>query len=177
MQTGGRAPDDAVVQYIPPNKGVPMTWYPTRFLPSIAILTGLLLACAHRRDTSQVNAAPDSLAPPPASSTVTSDEQARQPATSLDQLLAGRVSGVMVSPAPGGGIVVRIGGPKSFYGGEDPLFIVDGIPIERVFNGTLNWLNPHDVESITVLKDPSTTAIYGVRGANGVVIIKTKGSH
>ncbi len=154
-----------------------MTWYPTRFLPSVAILSGLLLACTHRRDTSQLNPGPDSIASPPAASTVTSDEQARQPATSLDQLLAGRISGVTVTPAPGGGIVVRIGGPKSFYSNEDPLFIVDGVPIERVSNGTLNWLNPHDVESITVLKDPSTTAIYGVRGANGVVIIKTKGSH
>jgi TonB-dependent SusC/RagA subfamily outer membrane receptor len=91
--------------------------------------------------------------------------------------LAGRISGVTVTPAPGGGIVVRIGGPRSFYSSEDPLFIVDGVPIEAGPNGTLSWLNPHDVESITVLKDPSTTAIYGVRGANGVVIIKTKGSH
>jgi len=82
----------------------------------------------------------------------------------------------MVTAAPGGGIVVRIGGPKSFYANEDPLFVVDGVPITGT-NGTLSWLNPHDVESITVLKDPSTTAIYGVRGANGVVIIKTKGSH
>ena len=158
-----------------------MTRYPTRFLPSIAILTrllpGLLLACAHRSDTGQLSAQPDTLAPPASASTVMSDEQGRQPATSLDQMLAGRISGVTVTAAPGGGIVVRIGGPKSFYGGEDPLFIVDGIPIERVNNGTLNWLNPHDVESITVLKDPSETAIYGVRGSNGVVIIKTKGSH
>src|SRR2546426_11945029 len=154
-----------------------MTSYPARALPSFLLLAALL-ACAHRPDLSGLNVSPDSsVAPPPAASTVSSEEQARQPATSLEQLLAGRISGVTVTPAPGGGIVVRIGGPKSFYSNEDPLFIVDGVPIERVFNGTLNWLNPHDVESITVLKDPSTTAIYGVRGANGVVIIKTKGSH
>jgi TonB-dependent SusC/RagA subfamily outer membrane receptor len=95
----------------------------------------------------------------------------------LDQLLSGRFPGVMVRPAPGGGIIVRIGGPKSFYGNEDPLFVVDGAPIEAGPNGTLSWLNPHDIESIRVLKDPSTTAIYGVRGANGVIVIKTKGSH
>jgi TonB-dependent SusC/RagA subfamily outer membrane receptor len=154
-----------------------MTWYPMPALPASVILVGLLTACAHHPDTGQVSAAPDSVRPPPGASTVTSDEQGRQPATSLDQLLAGRISGVTVMPAPGGGIVVRIGGPKSFYAGEDPLFIVDGIPIESVRNGTLSWLNAHDVESITVLKDPSTAAIYGVRGANGVVIIKTKGSH
>jgi len=153
-----------------------MTSYPARALPSFLLLAALL-ACAHRPDLSGLNVSPDSsVAPPPAASTVSSEEQARQPATSLDQLLVGRISGVTVTPAPGGGIVVRIGGPKSFYSGEDPLFIVDGTPITSA-NGTLSWLNPHDVESITVLKDPSTTAIYGVRGANGVVIIKTKGSH
>jgi|SRR2546422_7299992 len=154
-----------------------MTSYPC-VPPSFLLLAGLLAsaACAHRGSANDLNLAPDSVASPPGASTVSSDEQARQPATSLDQLLAGRISGVMVTAAPGGGIVVRIGGPKSFYANEDPLFVVDGVPITGT-NGTLSWLNPHDVESITVLKDPSTTAIYGVRGANGVVIIKTKGSH
>ena len=153
-----------------------MTSYPSRVPPSFFLLAGLLacVACAHRQTVSDLS--PDSLPPPPAASTVSADEEARHAVTSLDQLLAGRISGVIVSPAPGGGIVVRVGAPKSFYSGEDPLFIVDGVPIAAP-NGTLTWLNPHDVESITVLKDPSTTAIYGVRGANGVVIIKTKGSH
>jgi TonB-dependent SusC/RagA subfamily outer membrane receptor len=153
-----------------------MTSYFPHVPPSFLLLAGLLAcaACAHRQSVSELS--PDSVAGPPAASTVSSDEQARHAVTSLDQLLAGRISGVIVSPAPGGGIVVRVGAPKSFYSGEDPLFIVDGAPI-AVTNGTLTWLNPHDVESITVLKDPSTTAIYGVRGANGVVIIKTKGSH
>jgi iron complex outermembrane receptor protein len=108
---------------------------------------------------------------------MTADEQARQSATSLDQLLAGRISGVIVTPAVGGGIIVRIGGPTSFYSRQDPLFVVDGVPIEASSGGSLSWLSPHDIESITALKDPSTTAIYGVRGANGVIVIKTKGSH
>jgi TonB-dependent SusC/RagA subfamily outer membrane receptor len=100
---------------------------------------------------------------------------ARHQSTTLDQLLAGRISGVTVSPARGGGIVVRMGGPTSFYGAQDPLFVIDGVPTES--NGTLSWLDPHDIESIQALKDPSQTAIYGVRGANGVILIKTKGSH
>ena len=155
-----------------------MTSYSRRVPPPYLLLAGLLVcgACAHSQTLSELPTSPDSVAPPPAATTISADEQARHAVTSLDQLLSGRISGVIVSPAPGGGIVVRVGGPKSFYSGEDPLFIVDGVPI-AVPNGTLNWLNPHDVESITVLKDPSTTAIYGVRGANGVVIIKTKGSH
>ena len=155
-----------------------MTSHPRRAPPSFLFLAGLFAcaACARRQNLSELPTSPDSVAPPAAATTISADEQARHGVTSLDQLLAGRISGVIVSRAPRGGIVVRIGAPKSFYSGEDPLFIVDGVPI-AVPNGTLTWLNPHDVESITVLKDPSTTAIYGVRGANGVVIIKTKGSH
>ena len=155
-----------------------MTSYPTRVLPLVALVAGLILACAHGRasrtdETPQTRAVPP--APPP--STMTTDEQARQSATSLDQLLAGRISGVIVTPAPGGGITVRIGGPTSFYSGQDPLFVVDGVPIQAGPNGSLSWLSPRDIESITALKDPSTAAIYGVRGANGVIVIRTKGSH
>jgi TonB-dependent SusC/RagA subfamily outer membrane receptor len=102
-------------------------------------------------------------------------ESARERATSLAQLLQGRLSGVTVSPAPDGGIIVRISGPTSFMAGQAPLFVVDGVPVET--NGTLSWLNPTDVEFIQALKDPSQTAIYGVRGANGVIVIRTKGAH
>ena len=156
-----------------------MTWYSARVLSPVGIVAGLILACAHGRGASRTDETPSTRpAPPtPSPSTMTADEQARQSATSLAQLLSGRISGVIVTPAAGGGIIVRIGGPTSFYSGQDPLFVVDGVPIEAGPNGSLSWLSPHDVESITALKDPSTTAIYGVRGANGVIVIKTKGSH
>lgn len=114
------------------------------------------------------------VAPPPAN-TVRTTESARERATTLAQLLQGRISGVIVSPAPDGGIIVRMGAPTSFIAGQAPLFVIDGVPVET--NGTLNWLSPADVESITALKDPSQTAIYGVRGSNGVIVIRTKGSH
>jgi TonB-dependent SusC/RagA subfamily outer membrane receptor len=156
-----------------------MTSYPTRVLPLVGFGAGLILACAHGRGASRTAQTPSTRpAPPtPSPSTMTVDEQARQGATSLDQLLAGRIAGVIVTPAPGGGITVRIGGPTSFYSRQDPLFVVDGVPIEASPGGSLGWLSPHDIESITALKDPSTTAIYGVRGANGVIVIKTRGSH
>jgi TonB-dependent SusC/RagA subfamily outer membrane receptor len=133
-----------------------MNWYPTRVLPPLAIGAALAVACSHAA------VRPDEAAPAPA-------------ATSLDQLLQGRLSGVTVSPAPGGGIIVRMSGPTSFYGNQGPLFVVDGVPIET--DGTLSWLDPHDIAMIQALKDPSQTAIYGVRGANGVILIRTKGSH
>lgn len=153
-----------------------MTSYPTRVLP-LGLVAGLVLACAHGGGASQGEAAPSppSAPPPPDPTTVTTDEPARQGAGSLDQLLAGRISGVIVTPAPGGGIIVRIGGPTSFYAGQDPLFVIDGVPMEAS-RGTLSWLSPRDVESIRALKG-ADAAIYGVRGANGVIVIKTKGSH
>lgn len=152
-----------------------MTWYPARVLPSLAIVS-VVLACARGSGATPGEPAPKAAPPPPAGSTVTSNEPARGQPNSIDQMLAGRIAGVIVSSAPGGGIIVRMGGPTSFYSGQDPLFVVDGVPI-AVNRGTLNWINPRDIESITALKDPSQTAIYGVRGANGVIVIKTKGSH
>jgi TonB-dependent SusC/RagA subfamily outer membrane receptor len=145
-----------------------MNWNPTRVLPSLA----LLLVCASQAQAQTATSKP--APPPPASMKAT--EAARDHATTLAQLLQGRLSGVSVTPASDGGIIVRMGGPTSFYGNQDPLFVVDGITIDGS-RTTLNWLNPHDVESVQALKDPSQTAIYGVRGANGVILIKTKGSH
>ncbi|HLQ57875.1 MAG TPA: TonB-dependent receptor plug domain-containing protein [Gemmatimonadales bacterium] len=148
-----------------------MNWYPTHVLSSLALVAGTVLACPSQARAQAATAKP---APPPPSS-MRANETVRERATSLEQMLAGRISGVTVSRAPDGGIVVRMGGPTSFYGNQNPLFVIDGVPTET--NGTLSWLNPSDIESIQALKDPSQTAIYGVRGANGVIIIRTKGSH
>jgi TonB-dependent SusC/RagA subfamily outer membrane receptor len=106
---------------------------------------------------------------------VTVGEPSRQGVNTLDQMLAGRISGVTVTAGAGGGIVVRFAGAASFYGSPEPLFVIDGVPTE-VNRGQLTWLNPHEVESIRALKGSDAT-IYGVRGANGVIVIKTKGSH
>jgi len=154
-----------------------MTWYPARILPPVGIVAGLILACAHGRGAGRSEAAQRPATSPPSTSTVTSEEIARQHAVSVEQLLAGRISGVMVTRAPGGGISVLIRGPTSFFLSNEPLYVVDGVPIEPGRGGTLTWINPHDIASIEVLKDGASTAIYGVRGANGVIVIKTKGSH
>ncbi len=144
-------------------------------MKSLMILAGLALVCAPGASSQVAQGAPTLPARPTATS-MRGDELARQTATTLEQLLAGRLSGVSVSRAPGGGIKVRMGGPTSFYSDQNPLFVVDGVPVDGKDN-TLSWLDPHQIESIQALKDPSETAIYGVRGANGVIIIKTKGSH
>ncbi|MET0300488.1 MAG: TonB-dependent receptor [Flavitalea sp.] len=111
---------------------------------------------------------------------------------SVAQLIQGRAAGVQVtqsSAAPGGGVSIRIRGSSSINAGNEPLYVVDGFPINNAapivamgigFGGNpppanpLNSINPADIQSIEILKDASATAIYGSRGANGVVLITTK---
>jgi TonB-dependent starch-binding outer membrane protein SusC len=92
----------------------------------------------------------------------------------VEELLAGRVSGLQVI-STGRGYALRIRGVGSLMGSNEPLVVVDGIPVQSFGTpGGLGWLNPHDVERIDVLKDASSTSIYGSRGANGVILITTK---
>lgn len=112
---------------------------------------------------------------------VKSDELTQTPVANVAQGLQGRVSGVQVvqnSSAPGGSVSVRVRGTNSIRGSSEPLYIIDGV---QVSNGggvndlsPLSTINPNDIESVEVLKDASSTAIYGARGANGVVIVTTK---
>jgi len=125
-------------------------------------------------------------------SSVTSEELKALPSTGLDQALQGRAAGVLVtqnSGAPGGAVSIRIRGIGSTLTAE-PLYVIDGVPVVNDNQGTsanfseldgggqntnaLNTINPNDIESIEILKDASATAIYGSRGANGVVLITTK---
>ncbi|WP_428664321.1 SusC/RagA family TonB-linked outer membrane protein [Runella sp.] len=95
------------------------------------------------------------------------------PVTNAPQMLQGRAAGVYVlntGNKPGSGVSVQIRGRRSFSAGNDPLYVVDGIPI----SGGFNDINPGDIEAMEILKDASATAIYGSRGANGVIIISTK---
>ena len=107
-------------------------------------------------------------------SQVKSKELNAYPATNVLQALSGRAAGVQVlqnTGAPGGGISVRIRGTNSLRGSNEPLYVVDGFPISGS-NPTI--LNNADIESMEVLKDASATAIYGSRGANGVILITSK---
>lgn len=100
--------------------------------------------------------------------------------TGPQELLAGKVAGVQVTTGadPGGGATIRIRGGSSLSATNDPLIVIDGVPVANDdiagARNVLNIVNPNDVESITVLKDASATAIYGSRASNGVIMITTK---
>ena len=104
---------------------------------------------------------------------VTSKNFVAEPVKTFSQAIQGRAAGVVVtnnSGAPGGIVKVRIRGTSSLYGTNDPLYVVDGVAL----NINIADLNVNDIESIEVLKDASATAVFGNRGANGVVLITTK---
>lgn len=106
--------------------------------------------------------------------TVSMPDLAKAPVVSFEDALAGRVAGVQVTSQdgqPGGASNIVIRGQSSITQDNSPLYVIDGFPIENPDN---NSLNPADIESIQILKDASSAAIYGSRGANGVVLITTK---
>ncbi|KKM15709.1 hypothetical protein LCGC14_1693300, partial [marine sediment metagenome] len=108
-------------------------------------------------------------------STVDTEPLEDIPANSIERVLQGRVAGLQISTPsqdPGAGATVRIRGGSSLRGSNSPLVVVDGFPLGDA--GDLKQINPADIERVEVLKDASASAIYGSRGANGVIIITTK---
>lgn len=112
---------------------------------------------------------------------ISSDDFNKGAITSPQQLLVGKTSGVQITDgggAPGEGATIRIRGGSSMSASNDPLIVVDGVPLDNDgisgMRNPLNTINPNDIETFTVLKDASATAIYGSRASNGVIIITTK---
>ena len=104
-------------------------------------------------------------------STVGEEALSNRPIISAAQAIQGKAPGVSVqmpSGAPGSGMTIRVRGTSSFNGSNEPLYVVDGVPVDNI-----NFLSPSDIENMQILKDASSAAIYGSRGANGVVIITT----
>ena len=105
-------------------------------------------------------------------STVSTKDLNQRPIVSAAQALQGKAAGVSVtSPngAPGGEMSIRVRGTTSFNGSNEPLYVVDGVPVDNI-----KFLSPNDIESMSILKDASSAAIYGSRAANGVILITTK---
>lgn len=101
-------------------------------------------------------------------------EDAGREVTSIVDLMEGRLPGVTVRRLGNGDVSIRVRGAASFMGGGEPLFVIDGRPVMTPASSALMAISPRDVVRIDVLKDAGATAIYGSRGANGVIAITTR---
>jgi TonB-dependent SusC/RagA subfamily outer membrane receptor len=143
-----------------------MTSSCSHVLPLLGLSLALVTGCKSGQRT-------ENAPPRPPRADVTSEDIERAPGQPIEEILKGRVAGVTVTQGQGG-LVVRIRGVTSFYGNNEPLYVVDDVPITPGAGGVLSGIGPYDIESIKVLKDASETALYGMRGANGVIVIRTK---
>lgn len=140
-----------------------------------AVVLAYASACAHPNAGNQGQVADTTSHPAQRDpTTVTSVDKRVAPREPIEMALEGKVPGLEVTRTTDGSVAIRIHGPSSFYGSGTPLYVLDGIPITPGPMGRITGLNASDIESIQVLKDPEDTAIYGVRGGNGVIVIKTK---
>ena len=148
-----------------------------RLAISGVLLVGLSLGCLGNVKP-PVNDMPDPSAHRPLSgATITSEDMDKNPTQSIEQTLQARVPGVMITRTPDGWLSVRIRGATTINGSTEPLYVIDGLPIQAGPGGSLVGINPHDIASIEVLKDAASLSFYGVRAANGVILIKTKHSN
>jgi len=133
-------------------------------------VTLLLAACSHRPGGTH------SARPRPAEVVLTADDIERSPGQTLEQLLLAHVPGLTLTRARDGRMILQMRGTTTLIGEQEPLFVVNDIPLGPNASGNLSAINPRDIESVAVLRDAAGTAGYGSRGANGVIIIRTKQS-
>jgi TonB-dependent SusC/RagA subfamily outer membrane receptor len=128
-----------------------------------AMLVGVAAGCASG------NTRPEAPGQP-----ISAEGGERNPGDPIEKLLQASDPGILVQRTPDGGIAVQIRGASSFYGSNQPLYVIDDVPITPGPGGSLTGINPYDIQSIKVLKNPSDIGIYGMRGANGVILIRMK---
>jgi len=149
-----------------------MLSFSSRHLLRSAFVAVLGTGCAHGGGTRQNEPAPPEASK--AGQTVTAKDVSNTPGGSIEKTLEGRFPGVTVLRTASGGLSIRIRGAASVTGPSAPLYVIDGVAMQPGPDGDLTGLNPYDIESIKVLKDAASTTMYGVRGGNGVIVIKTK---
>ncbi len=144
---------------------------------AVALAAGLAAGCApaHTTGAGPLHAHPDPTAAASATGArVDSSAWRGQPVGHAEELLEGRFPGVEVIRLVTGDVSVRIRGASSIMGSNEPLYVIDGMEISPGPGGALVGINPADIARIEVLKDVGSTSLYGVRGANGVIVITTK---
>jgi iron complex outermembrane receptor protein len=140
----------------------------TRARPLVTLVL-LLAACSHKQSVAARESSPSGIV-------ITAADIQRAPGLSLEQLLLTRVPGLTMTRAADGHAILHLRGETTLMGDEEPLVVVNGIPLGPGVGGNLSAINPQDIETIQVLRDAATTSVYGVRGANGVILIRTKQS-
>ena len=136
---------------------------PSRVSLQAGLLAVLVGGCSHR------TAAPGQAPSPARSQEVTSEDIARAPTQPIEQQLMAKVPGIIVTRTETGDLAIRVRGATN-----NPLYVIDGQAIVPTPGGGLPGLNPNDIESIKVLKDAASMSMYGSRGGDGVILIKTK---
>jgi TonB-dependent SusC/RagA subfamily outer membrane receptor len=145
-----------------PSAANAMTSTSPRTALSVLVLIGLTAACGSGNKRRE----------PPG--TVTAEDFDQNPGQRIEEVLQAKVPGLLVTRTSSGDLAIQIRGTSSFMSSNEPLYVIDDVPIKPGPGGALTGVNPYDIESIQVLKNPADIAIYGVRGANGVIVIKTK---
>jgi TonB-dependent SusC/RagA subfamily outer membrane receptor len=132
------------------------------------LAVAMLMGCGGRSSVEQ----------PRPDSGLTAEELSKQTYSRVEEMIQARVPGVQVSRQANGEYSIRIRGTTSISGNNEPLIVIDGMPVaEGGNNAALAAMNPADVARIDVLRDAQSTSFYGMRGANGVIIIATKRTH
>jgi TonB-dependent SusC/RagA subfamily outer membrane receptor len=144
-----------------------MVPYPRSALLPAGLVVGLLTGCGHASRTARQSHAPPN-------NILTAEDIEAAPSMSLEQLLVTRIPGLSLSRATDGHMVIHIRGTTTFKGEEEPLYVLDGVPLEPTPGGNLAAVNRYDIATIEVLRDAVSTARYGIRGSNGVIIITMK---
>lgn len=134
----------------------------------------LIAGCAHGGGEAEAVAADPAGLDAEGGTEVSADDIQRTPNEPIERILMSRFPGVWVARTPEGALAIRIRGASTINSTTQPLYVIDGMATEPGQNGALTGVNPQDIESIKVLKDAASTAMYGMRGANGVIVIKTK---
>jgi len=138
---------------------------PLRSIAISCVLLGLAAGCASGGKTPEKN---------PKGTLTSADIDKSNSGEPIEKMLQDKFPGVLVSRTPDGRLVLNIRGMSSANASNEPLYVIDDIPMGSGPGGALVGVNPHDIETIKVLKDPAETARYGMRGANGVILITTK---
>jgi TonB-dependent SusC/RagA subfamily outer membrane receptor len=132
----------------------------------------LLAACGHRKTV----AAAEQPQPKLPDVVLTAADIERAPGMSLEQLLLTRVPGIALTRAADGHTFLRLRGQSTILGDQEPLIVVNDVPLDPNASGNLSVIDPHDIETVQVIRDAAATSLYGLRGSNGVIIIRTKQS-